>query len=283
MQLKERKTQNTLAFAGMLVICLLGLFDLLFRNRIFILSRIAGQEFATPIAMCFFVFCYAMVVALEYADTERSLSDERRQVESLSVSNAALDRISRMRSDIIATISHESRTPLAVLASYAGLVSMELKAKGVDEQIAADLDTVAFEAKRVANLIDGMRKLSQQNEVKAERSVLDIGDIIRQTARLYEPIIERGSISATVKTENGEVSVAITDTGTGIGPELLPRVFERSVVGEKGGTGIGLAICKEVIESHGGRITIASEPGQGTTVTFTLPEYTDGDGERHAG
>jgi DNA-binding CsgD family transcriptional regulator len=80
MQLKERKTQNTLAFVGMALVCLLGVNDLLYTNGVAFLGNIAGQFFTTPIAMCFFVFCYALVVALDYADTERRMKEAQRQV-----------------------------------------------------------------------------------------------------------------------------------------------------------------------------------------------------------
>lgn len=80
MQLKERKPQNTLAFAGMLLVCLFGVNDILYTNHVSFLGNIAGQFFTTPIAMCFFVFCYALVVALEYAETERRMKEAQRQV-----------------------------------------------------------------------------------------------------------------------------------------------------------------------------------------------------------
>lgn len=66
------------------------------------------------------------------------------------------------------------------------------------------------------------------------------------------------------------IVVTLKDTGTGIMPKLLPRVFERGVSGSES-TGVGLPICKEIIEAHGGTISIESE--KGTTVTFTIPVY----------
>jgi len=70
--------------------------------------------------------------------------------------------------------------------------------------------------------------------------------------------------------ERGCVAVFVSDNGAGIKPELLNRVFERGV--SDGATGIGLSICKTVIEdTHGGVISIESQVGQGTTVKFTLP------------
>ncbi|MDD9990826.1 MAG: response regulator [Rhodospirillales bacterium] len=72
----------------------------------------------------------------------------------------------------------------------------------------------------------------------------------------------------------GHVAVSVADDGEGVEPDLLPHLF-RKHVGGAGGTashGLGLAICKGLVEAHGGRIRAASDgPGQGTTITFTIP------------
>jgi signal transduction histidine kinase len=73
------------------------------------------------------------------------------------------------------------------------------------------------------------------------------------------------------------VDVTVADTGPGIAPEHLPRLFDRfyrvdtARAREDGGTGIGLAIARSVVEAHGGRIWAESEPGKGSTFTFELP------------
>ena len=73
--------------------------------------------------------------------------------------------------------------------------------------------------------------------------------------------------------EGGHVAVSISDEGRGVAPELLPRLFDKHAgSGSKAGYGLGLAICKGLVEAHGGRIRAESAgPGLGTTVTFTLP------------
>jgi signal transduction histidine kinase len=84
----------------------------------------------------------------------------------------------------------------------------------------------------------------------------------------------RDAITVTVTPHEGYVAVAVTDTGSGIPPEYLPRIFEKFVQvpnAPSGGAGLGLAISKHLIEAHGGQISARSEVGRGTTFTFTLP------------
>jgi signal transduction histidine kinase len=86
-----------------------------------------------------------------------------------------------------------------------------------------------------------------------------------------------GRVTVTASRHDGSVEVAVADTGPGISAEDLPRVFERffrvdaSRSRDDGGTGIGLAIARSVVEAHGGRIWAESEPGKGSTFTFELP------------
>ena len=64
----------------------------------------------------------------------------------------------------------------------------------------------------------------------------------------------------------------LSDTGSGIAPDLLPHVFEPWVTTKPAGagTGLGLSICREIVARHGGRITASSESGDGATFTLTL-------------
>jgi len=74
----------------------------------------------------------------------------------------------------------------------------------------------------------------------------------------------------------GEVRIVVADTGKGIAPDDLDRIFEPFYSGRERGSGLGLAITRRVIEDAGGSITVASTPGEGTTFTLTLPAWDDG-------
>jgi len=86
-----------------------------------------------------------------------------------------------------------------------------------------------------------------------------------------------GSVDISAAKENGEVVVAVTDTGPGISSDDQARIFEEFQQAHSGngerpeGTGLGLALSRSLVELHGGRIWVESEPGQGSTFTFTLP------------
>ncbi|MCG8605262.1 GAF domain-containing protein [bacterium] len=88
---------------------------------------------------------------------------------------------------------------------------------------------------------------------------------------------ERGSVTCRAGQRDGEIVVSVIDTGAGIGDDDLPRVFEKfrqvgdTLTDKPQGTGLGLPICKEIVERHGGRIWAQSQVGQGSTFAFALP------------
>lgn len=95
-----------------------------------------------------------------------------------------------------------------------------------------------------------------------------------------------GEIWIAAKAIGAQVEVCVRDTGKGIAAEHLPYVFERFYRADKsrtrltGGAGLGLAIVRQLVESHGGEVNITSQVGAGTTVTFTIP--TNDSGNHHA-
>jgi signal transduction histidine kinase len=70
---------------------------------------------------------------------------------------------------------------------------------------------------------------------------------------------------------SGSLRITVRDSGVGIDPAILSRIFEPYFSTKSGGSGLGLAIARRAIEEHGGAIKITSHPGQGTLVTMVLP------------
>jgi two-component system sensor histidine kinase BaeS len=120
--------------------------------------------------------------------------------------------------------------------------------------------------------------IAQEAITRVMQNLLD--NAIRHTG-------QGGEIQVELQDRNGMVEVSVRDNGEGILPEHLPHVFERFYRGEKsrsregmetGGVGLGLAIAKELVEAHGGRIWAESAPAHGTRITFALPRDETGAG-----
>lgn len=81
-----------------------------------------------------------------------------------------------------------------------------------------------------------------------------------------------GRLTMSGVVSDGEVRLALSDTGAGIEPSLMPHIFEPWVTTKPAGqgTGLGLSICREIVSRHGGRLSVASEPGEGATFTIAL-------------
>jgi signal transduction histidine kinase len=84
----------------------------------------------------------------------------------------------------------------------------------------------------------------------------------------------------TVRQDANGWAVCIADNGCGISTEELPKIFDRYYSnhhGKRNSSGLGLSIAKEIVERHGGRITVQSEPGRGTAFTVWLPDGENAD------
>lgn len=116
--------------------------------------------------------------------------------------------------------------------------------------------------------------------VDADRLEQVLGNLIDNAIKYGR---NEGSIVVKARpVENGQIEVAVEDDGPGIPPESLERVFERfyrvdkARSREQGGTGLGLSIVKHIVQSHGGKVWATSEPGQGASFFFTVPQDSGG-------
>ena len=223
--------------------------------------------------------------------------------------------LDQLKSDLVATVSHELKTPLTSLQMAVHLLLEEvvgpLNPRQLDLLIAARQD-----AERLLAMVDDLLDLSrvEQGRVAMDLRPVDPAELVASAVERHEarakdlgvalatavepnlPAIpadaERaahvfdnllgnslnhtprgGTIKLSAVLDGGQVRFAVVDTGDGIAPEALPRVFEkfyRAPGTDRRGAGLGLAIAKEIVDAHGGRIEVQSERGEGATVAFTL-------------
>jgi two-component system phosphate regulon sensor histidine kinase PhoR len=128
---------------------------------------------------------------------------------------------------------------------------IERKNLSIIKQLATDLPTVAVDKERIRQVIVNL-----------------LHNAVKFTG-------EGGRITVTTSSDKGLVTVGISDTGIGIAADDLPHIFERFYMADRsragGGTGMGLAIAKHVIEVHNGNIEVKSTEGEGATFSFSLP------------
>ena len=184
--------------------------------------------------------------------------------EMLQVMLAQSERLGRLVEQLLDLSKLESgEVPLrreeVVLAPLVSLVMSEIEVASADRDVDVrsdvpdDLPPIEADPERVHQVIFNL-----------------VDNAVRFTP-------EGGEVRIEAHRHDGSVEVSVADTGVGIPSEALPRLFERfyrvdpARAREDGGTGIGLAIARSVVEAHGGTIRAESEPGHGSTFTFDLP------------
>ncbi len=107
-------------------------------------------------------------------------------------------------------------------------------------------------------------------ELQADPDQLQIvfGNLIRNAAQAMP---EGGQLTIAAHAAEQEIEISFGDTGVGIAPELLDKIFQPMFTTKARGLGLGLALCKLLVEGHGGRIHVTSQIGKGTTFTIVLP------------
>lgn len=148
---------------------------------------------------------------------------------------------------------------------------------------AVDIASLArAEADRAASLASGeveIRYEGPTEPVMVDGDVNRLSQVLRNLLSNALRHTSRGWIRVSVgSSDGGRVEVAVHDSGEGISPEDLPHVFDRFYRSDKArsadaaGTGLGLAIVKRLVEDQGGMVFVASNPGEGATVGFSMPE-----------
>ena len=161
------------------------------------------------------------------------------------------------------------------------LAQIEARRMGLIKEKVDSADLVVEAAETARSLVENrglaLRVHIQSNLPLVYVDRIRIRQVLLNLLNNAARFTERGSVTVSSSLAKGEVVISVADTGIGIAPEDIPKVFEefRQLDGSRtrryGGTGLGLAISKEFVELHGGRMWVESQPGEGSTFFFTLP------------
>lgn len=227
-------------------------------------------------------------------------------------------KLERLKSEFIAGVSHELRSPLTIIRGYSQILERALDDY---EELRYYATTISEESRHLTRLVDDLLDFSRIETGRLRLSLewCDLATIVAETARTYEgyaqrhvirtelpagPVIARADparvrqvltnlinnaikyspegspimirLSTSERQRQQIAEIRVRDQGPGIAPEHQKRIFERfyrvnpSPAGGEG-IGLGLAICKAIVEGHGGEIGVVSEVGRGSEFYFTLP------------
>jgi signal transduction histidine kinase len=264
---------------------------------------IIGSIGAVAVAIAFLILNWnrrlSGIVKSKTAELERSNLSLQEAIEQLKDHD-------RMQREFINVAAHELRTPTQAIIGYSELFylrpqSREESIKAITrnaerlESLTRDiLDVTRIEGHRldlnkerfdisevVASAIDDTRRRVDESNIKFEytpRKIvvqadrMRISQVVSNLLSNAVKFTKRGTIYVSADNEEGHVVASVRDTGPGIDPEIMPKLFTKFTSKSQTGTGLGLFISKSIIEAHGGRIWVENNKDKkGATVTFRLP------------
>lgn len=204
-----------------------------------------------------------------------------------------------------AMLAHEIRNPLAGIKGHAQLIEKNPQ----DGRNNAFAQLIVEESRRLETLVNDLLAFARSNQ--ESKSLIQLGEVVEHSVamlrheadqhnvaiindsgndiwingnrdRLGQVLLNLGNNAVQAMPEGGNLriiaradaklaTITVCDDGQGINQEDLQRVFEPFFTSKAKGTGLGLALCKKIIEEHGGNITVQSAVDQGTSVFITLP------------
>jgi len=230
-----------------------------------------------------------------------------------------MKEVEQLKSDFVANVSHELRSPLAAIQKNLGLI-LDQTAGAINDNQKEFLSLAKDNVARLTRLINDLLDLSkiEAGKMELKKARTDIKALVRNAVTAFtgwfrekgitvrmdltgtpleleldaDKITQvmnnllsnalkftppKGEIRIALNAADGMIEVSVTDTGIGIAPQDLQRIFNKfeqvsaNHPAGANGTGLGLALAKEIVEKHGGSMRVASKTGKGSTFTFALP------------
>lgn len=298
------------ALFGILVFYLAAVSDII------MYSEVLGDVRNAPISEAsMLLFVLAQTIAL-FLLHNRLISEAKEAERQLFLENEALENLNRLKTEFLANVSHELKTPLTVVSGHAQMSRNQLQGDE-NEAVREKMRIIAAEADRLALMVGQILDLTriEEGRIRLEKRPCHLDELIYQAVETHFPILNKNGNRLEIHLEqglptllldpgrltqvlvnlianalhhtdhgiitvgalqNGDwVELSVYDTGAGIPPEELPKLFSRFHSPKRRendtGTGLGLYLCKHLVEEHGGKITAESRLGEGTKMTVFLP------------
>ena len=234
-------------------------------------------------------------------------------ISAINKMTAELQGTETLRTDFIANVSHELKTPLAVMGNYATM----LQQPGISEEERIEYaKSISHSSRRLAALITNILKLNklENQQIFPQPQEFDLGEQLCENLLSFEGAWEKknleietdiqdgvriksdpellslvwnnlisnavkftpegGTIGVSLKADEKNVVISVSDTGCGIDPETGKHIFEKFYQGDTShatqGNGLGLPLVKRVVDILHGEISVQSTPGQGSTFTVRI-------------
>lgn len=251
---------------------------------------------------------------VEVLGISHNLAEQRKAEQQAA--ELALERTrAQLLNEFILNTSHELRTPLAIITSNLGMLQRDES----EQARIRRTKQIAQNVQNLVQMIEQLHRMAEYDHVdKIDTETLNVGNLLQQHAARYKPkdvvsiltdvpdealfvqgnadllhdalaqLMEnaqrwtaRGRITLSAEAKGDYVAITVEDTGIGIHPDILPRIFDRMFKANNArtpdgsGMGLGLAMVRRIAELHSGRVAAESKLHQGTKITLLIPAADD--------
>ena len=299
---KELTASQNYMLCGIVVFAIMAMFAILGIGPVHANQMMIG--------LILFELIITISLAMEYTEVRQAYVKSTQNVEQLRQMNEAMEQNQEIQENFMAIMNHEMRTPLTVIAGYADLSARQLASEiGQDEELVRNLKLVKQEALRLGRIVEKTDEGTRTSIVSGQTETVNVRTLFDDARDFCRPILEkngnrilidcpdglvfpcirdsilqalynmvinagrhtkRGTITLSARREGGEVLISVSDTGSGMDEETRRHAFDKGYT-KDGRKGIGLSLCKEIAERHGGRIWIERSGLAGTEIILSLP------------